>query len=53
MCGIVGIVLKNPQATNQSPSKLLRQSISKIQHRGYDGTGIAIGTSKGIKTYKN
>ena len=40
MCGIVGIVSNNNN--NNDLPKLLRQSLSHIQHRGYDGAGLAV-----------
>lgn len=45
MCGVTGVVLNNkssPPPPKSSPlTELLHLSIQQIQHRGYDGCGIA------------
>lgn len=41
MCGITALLLYQPNH-DQSLVKQLRSSLNKIQHRGYDGAGIAI-----------
>lgn len=41
MCGISGLVLQTNSPHQSRLVDLLRASISKIQHRGYDGCGIA------------
>ena len=46
MCGVTGVVLSNknnipPEKNKPSLTDLLHLSIREIQHRGYDGCGIA------------
>jgi amidophosphoribosyltransferase len=41
MCGISGVVLQKKPLSSSKIIDLLHGSISQIQHRGYDGCGIA------------
>ena len=45
MCGIVGYVGKNP-------SKVLIDKLKKLEYRGYDSAGIAVGSVGNVKVYK-
>lgn len=53
MCGIVGIVLVPKSSDHKKLPDLLRESLLKIQHRGYDGAGMALSTSEKIISHKN
>lgn len=60
MCGIVGAVL-NPVSVGRVDGKpdykilphLLKNSLSEIQHRGYDGAGLTIATHETLQCTKN
>lgn len=45
MCGIVGYIGK-------TPSKVLIDKLKKLEYRGYDSAGIAVGGIGGIRLYK-
>ncbi|GAF71947.1 unnamed protein product, partial [marine sediment metagenome] len=50
MCGIVGLILKEHSKTDQAPFVL--SLVEDLQHRGYQGVGIASIGAKGIKFRK-
>lgn len=46
MCGIVGFVGK------EDPKEILLKGLEKLEYRGYDSAGIAVGSSEGVAVYK-
>lgn len=51
MCGIVGLLCTDKTRSGENYS-LLREALSLIQHRGYDGCGIAVEKDNRIFSYK-
>lgn len=46
MCGIVGFI------GNEDPKEILLKGLEKLEYRGYDSAGIAVGGIDGVKIYK-
>ena len=46
MCGIVGFVGK------EDPKEILLKGLEKLEYRGYDSAGIAVGSSEGVAVFK-